>query len=141
MTQETLSTLNAVLIGSSGISLLIGWTFIRRWRRVQHHRRMMLAATGFAAAFLVSYVLRWTMYGSKPFLGEGIWRAVYLGILAPHIVMAVALGPLALFLIFLAARRRDFPRHKRWARVTLPIWLFVVASGWLVYAMLYRFPF
>ena len=141
MTREALSTLNIVLIGLSGASLLIGWYLIRWRKHVAQHRAMMLVATGFAAAFLVSYVTRWAQYGSKSFEGEGLWRAAYLGILAPHVLLAIVLGPLALYLIYLAGRRGDFAKHRRWARVTLPIWLFVVASGWLVFAMLYGIPF
>jgi putative membrane protein len=97
----------------------------------------MLTATTFAALFLVFYVTRWATFGSKPFPGQGGWRAVYFGTLVPHIILAMVLGPLVIRLLVLALRRRDYPAHRRLARVTLPIWLFVAASGWWIYYLLY----
>jgi len=141
MTRESLSALNTGLISISGISLLVGWYFIRRRKDIARHRGAMLLASLFAGLFLVSYVARWSLFGSKPFEGAGAWRALYLGVLLPHIVLAIALGPLALYLIDLALRKRNYKTHKRWARRTLPIWLFVVASGWLIYLLLYQVSF
>src|SRR4029078_4555856 len=94
-------------------------------------------ATAFAALFLVFYVTRWWVFGSKLFEGTGGWRVLYFSILAPHILLAIAVGPLAVRLIQLALVREDFVAHRRLARVTLPIWLFVAASGWLIYYLLY----
>ena len=74
----------------------------------------------------------------KPFGGTGIWRTIYFANLVPHVILAIAVGPLAARLIYLATVRRDFTAHRRLARVTLPIWLYVAGSGWLVYYMLYR---
>lgn len=141
MSLESLSMLSTTFIVLSGLALVAGWLFIRRGRNVRRHRNLMLAATLLAGLFLVAYVARWYEYGSKPFAGEGAWRAVYLGILAPHVVLAIVVGPMALYLIFLAARRRDYRTHRRWARVTLPIWLFVALSGWAIYYMLYHMSF
>lgn len=140
MTLETLTTLSTTFILLSGISLLVGWWFIRR-KSIDQHRNMMLAASGFAALFLVAYVSRWAMYGSKSFEGTGIWKTIYLSILIPHIILAMAVGPLAIMLIDLALRRKQYPRHKKLARWVLPIWLFVAASGWAVYYMLYKMQF
>lgn len=140
MTLETLTTLSTTFIVLSGMSLLIGWWFIRR-KNIDQHRNMMLSASGFAALFLVAYVSRWAMYGSKSFEGTGIWKTIYLSILIPHIILAMAVGPLAIMLIDLALRRKQYPRHKRLARWVLPIWLFVAASGWAVYYMLYKMQF
>jgi len=137
---EALTLLSTSCIVASGAALLVGWVFIRR-HRITAHRSSMLTATGLAGLFLVFYVTRWAMYGSKPFEGTGGWRVLYLAILLPHILLAMAVGPLALYLIWLALRRQDFQRHRRWARWTLPIWLFVAVSGWAIYYLLYGMKF
>lgn len=137
MSLRTLTLLSTACIVSSGASLLVGWYFIRARRAIVPHRNSMLAAATLAALFLVFYVTRWSMYGSKPFEGAGGWRWVYFLTLIPHIILAIALGPLALRLLYLALGRRDFAAHRRLARVTLPVWLYVAASGWLIYYLLY----
>jgi putative membrane protein len=138
VTQETLTLVSTSFIVLSGVSLLVGWWFIRVQRSMERHRAAMLAATTFAGLFLVAYVTRWATYGSKPFTGTGVWRTLFLANLIPHVVLAIAVGPLAIRLIQLAMVRRDYASHRRLARITLPIWLYVAASGWLVYYMLYR---
>jgi putative membrane protein len=141
MSLETLTGVSTACIVASGACLLAGWFLIRVPKSVTWHRNLMLLATAFAGAFLVAYVTRWSLHGSKPFAGTGAWRTLYLSILVPHVILAIAVGPLAFRLIRLAAVRRDFAAHRRLARVTLPIWLFVAASGWVVYYMLYRMAF
>jgi putative membrane protein len=138
VSQERLTLLSTTFIVLSGASLLVGWYFIRVRRSMTRHRAAMLTATACAGLFLVAYVTRWSMYGSKPFAGTGVWRTIYFANLGPHVILAMVVGPLAARLIFLAAVRRDFAAHRRLARITLPIWLYVAASGWLVYYMLYR---
>jgi putative membrane protein len=137
ISQANLTAFTTACITLSGLSVLAGWYLIRVRHSIDAHRLTMLAATVFAAVFLVGYVTRWSMYGSKPFDGTGIWRAVYVGTLLPHVLLAIVLGPLVLRLLWLALRKRDFVAHRRLARVTLPIWLYVAASGWLIYYMLY----
>lgn len=137
MSLATLTTLSTSAIVASGLALLLGWWLIRR-QRVIAHRNTMLSATLLAGVFLVLYVTRWYLYGSKPFAGTGGWRTLYLAILVPHVLLAIAVGPMALRLIWLALRAKDFSRHRRLARWTLPIWLFVAASGWVIYFMLYE---
>jgi putative membrane protein len=134
---QTLTVLSTTCIVLSGAGLLLGWYFIRGRRDITAHRATMLTATSLAGLFLVFYVSRWALYGSKLFAGTGGWRTVYFAILVPHILLAVALGPLALRLIYLALRKRDFAAHRRLARVTLPVWLYVAASGWVIYYLLY----
>ncbi|MBX3028235.1 DUF420 domain-containing protein [bacterium] len=137
MSLQTLTVISTACIVASGVSLLVGWYLIR-WRRDRAaHRAAMLTATGFAALFLVLYVSRWAVFGSKLFAGSGGWRVLYLSILVPHVLLAIAVGPLAIRLIQLAMWRQDFAAHRRLARVTLPIWLFVAASGWAIYYLLY----
>ena len=137
MSLQTLTIVSTACIVLSGISLLLGWYFIRARRDIVRHRNTMLTASSFAALFLVFYVLRWSLYGTKLFAGTGVWRLVYFSILVPHILLAVALAPLVVRLIYLALRRRDYAAHRRLARVTLPIWLYVAASGWAIYYLLY----
>ena len=141
MSQESLTAISTTCIVLSGCSLLLGWYFIRVRRDMRLHRNTMLTATTFAGFFLVAYVTRWTMYGSKPFAGTGFWRTFYFANLVPHIILAAAVGPLAVRLIYLALRKRDYARHRRLARITLPIWLYVAASGWLIYFLLYRMEY
>lgn len=137
MSLQTLTIVSTACIVLSGLSLLLGWYFIRARRDIVRHRNTMLTASSFAALFLVFYVLRWSLYGTKLFAGTGVWRLVYFSILVPHILLAVALGPLVVRLIYLALWRRDYQAHRRLARVTLPIWLYVAASGWAIYYLLY----
>jgi putative membrane protein len=138
VTQEGLTLVSTALIVLSGLSLLTGWWLIRARRDMARHRVAMLTATTCAGLFLVAYVTRWALFGSKPFPYDGIWKTLYLANLIPHIILATAVGPMAVRLIYLASVRRDYAAHRRLARVTLPIWLYAAASGWLVYYMLYR---
>jgi putative membrane protein len=135
--QQWLPFFNTCLILVSGVFLLLGYYFIRQ-RRIQWHRRCMLTAAVFAALFLVVYVVRYLLLPTKVFAGEGPVRAVYLAILASHTILAMAVGPLVLVTLR-RALRRDYRRHRRIARVTLPVWLYVVVTGWVVYAMLHAF--
>ena len=137
MSREALTALSTSCIGLSGVSLIFGWYFIRARKDMQKHRAAMLTATSLAALFLVFYVTRWALYGSKPFAGEGAWKVLYLTTLVPHIILAMAVGPLAVRLLYLALRKRDYAAHRKLARVTLPIWLYVSASGWVIYYLLY----
>lgn len=137
MSLQTLTVLSTACIVLSGASLVVGWYLIRFRRDRLAHRNAMLTATALAGLFLVFYVTRWALFGSKLFAGTGAWRALYLAILVPHVLLAIAVGPLAVRLIHLAMVREDFAAHRRLARVTLPIWLFVAASGWAIYYLLY----
>jgi putative membrane protein len=130
------AAVNTSLIVISGLFLLAGYLLIRR-RHIEWHRRAMLTATVFAGLFLVLYVVRYFLYAPKLFAGEGAVRAFYLVVLITHTILAVAVGPMALLTLRRALRREWMP-HRRLARVTLPIWLYVVASGWTVYFMLHN---
>lgn len=141
MTLERLTLISTGCIVSSGVCLLAGWFLIRVPRRVAWHRNVMLLATSLAGLFLVAYVTRWAVFGTKRFEGTGEWRTLYFANLIPHVILAIVVGPLAARLIYLALAKRDFRAHRRLARVTLPIWLYVAASGWIVYYMLYRMQF
>ncbi len=133
---QTLSILSTACIVASGVSLLVGWYFIRG-KQISRHRTAMLFASSFAGLFLVFYVTRWGWYGSKLFPGTGGWRTFYFINLVPHIVFAMLLAPLVVRLLDLALRQRDFVSHRKLARYVLPMWLYVSASGWLIYYLLY----
>jgi putative membrane protein len=131
-----LPAFNTSLIVISGVFLALGYAFIRR-KLVLYHKRSMITATVFAGLFLAVYVVRYLLFDPKVFAGEGLVRALYLLILASHTVLAIAVGPLVLVTLR-RALRADYNSHRRIARITLPIWGYVVASGWVVYLMLYH---
>ena len=133
-----LPLINTALIVVSGCFLVLGYTFIRR-KRVEAHRRSMLTATIFAALFLVVYVVRALLFETRLFAGQGPIRAIYLTILVSHTILAIAVGPLVL-LTLRRALHGEFARHRRLARLTAPVWAYVVVTGWVIYMMLYRLP-
>ncbi len=133
-----LPTLNAVLNASAGTFLVAGYVMIRRGSR-RLHRACMLVALGFSAAFLVSYLLHHSQVGSVPFRGIGPIRVLYFALLIPHIILAALIVPLALLTLF-RAFRGNFAAHRKIAKVTLPIWLFVSVSGVALYGLLYHWP-
>jgi putative membrane protein len=132
---EWVALVNTSLIVISGIFLLLGYYFIRQ-RQIELHKRSMLTATAFAALFLVVYVSRALLYETRVFAGEGLVRAIYLAILISHTILAILVGPLALITLR-RALRGEFSKHRQIARITFPMWLYVVATGWLVYWMLH----
>lgn len=131
-----LPAIDTAFIVISGLFMLLGVYFIRR-KMVLHHHRSMLVATAFAASFLLLYVVRALLFEARQFQGDGIARAVYFAVLISHMVLATLVGPLVLATLGLALRGH-FPGHRRVARFTVPMWLYVVASGWTVYVMLYH---
>ena len=136
MTIADLPALNATLNGIAGVLLVIGYVLVRR-RRFEQHRRVMLTAFGTSVLFLVSYVIYHANVGSRPFAGRGVIRAVYFTILITHIILAAAIVPLAIVTVS-RGLSRHYDRHRRIARWTLPIWLYVSVTGVAVYLMLYR---
>ena len=140
LTVSMLPHLNAALNSVSAILLVLGYRAIRR-RDVDSHRRLMLSALAVSALFLTSYVVYHVKVGSVAFTGAGLVRPVYFAILISHIVLAASTVPLALTTLILAARARKtgrFEQHRKWARWTFPIWLYVSLTGVVVYGMLYH---
>ncbi len=131
-----LPALNALLNSTSAVLLVVGYLFIRR-KRVTAHKACMVSAFVVSALFLASYVYYHVHHGSTPFPGRGWVRGVYFAILVPHVILAAAILPLALVTLY-RAWKGDFERHRRLARWTLPLWLFVSVTGVVVYCMLYR---
>jgi len=131
----SLPTVNALLNSISAILLVAGYVMIRR-KRVSAHKACMVGAFVVSTLFLVSYVVYHLNVGSVRYTGAGAARAIYLTILATHIVLAAAILPLALVTLF-RAWKEQFDRHARIARWTLPIWLYVSVTGVVIYVMLY----
>jgi putative membrane protein len=131
-----LPLVNAVLNGIATVLLVTGFICIKR-RRIDLHRRAMLAAFGTSVLFLVSYLTYHAQAGSRPFPGQGLIRTVYFIILISHIVLAAIIPPLAAVTLWRGLAGR-FAKHVAIARWTLPIWLYVSVTGILVYLMLYQ---
>ena len=131
-----LPTVNATLNGLAAVLLSAGWLFIRR-RRIAAHRACMVSAFTVSSLFLISYVAYHLQVGSVRYTGTGWTRTLYFCILITHVILAAAIVPLALVTITRAARGQ-YERHKRIARITLPIWLYVSVTGVIVYLMLYH---
>ena len=136
MTVRDLPALNAGLNALSAVLLLTGWILVRR-RRLTAHRRVMLAALASSTLFLISYLTYHAQVGSVRFQGQGALRTVYFAILISHTLLAVVIVPLVLITARHALKRR-FDRHRRLARVTLPLWAYVSVTGVVIYWMLYR---
>jgi putative membrane protein len=133
---EVLPPVNATLNGTSALLVLLGWRAIRAGER-ERHRTLMLAAFASSVLFLAGYLTRVALTGTHAFPGSGALRAVYLAVLASHTLLAAAAAPMVLRTLFLALRDR-FPDHRRIARFTLPIWMYVSVTGVAVYVMLYH---
>jgi uncharacterized membrane protein YozB (DUF420 family) len=129
-------TLNACLNATAAALLVAGFILIRR-RRIDWHRRVMIAAFGTSVAFLISYLIYHYQAGSVRFEKTGAIRTVYLAILLTHTTLAAAVPFLAVITLRRALGAR-FEAHRRLARWTLPIWLYVSVTGVIVYWMLYR---
>jgi len=135
MTAAQLPTLNAALNTLSAVFICAGYFFIRRNSR-EAHRRCMLAAVACSVLFLISYLVYHFQVGSVGFKGQGWIRPVYFTILISHTILAAAAVPL-LSVTLLRALRERFDAHRRIARWTFPIWLYVSVTGVVIYLMLY----
>ena len=131
-----LPTLNACLNATSTLLLLLGFYFIRQ-RNIQAHRACMGGAFFVSILFLISYLIYHYHTGSTRFTGQGAIRFVYFSILLSHTVLAALVPFLAVFTLLHALRER-YDKHRRIARWTLPIWLYVSITGVVVYLMLYH---
>jgi putative membrane protein len=130
---RSLPLLNAVLNGLCTLALIVGFVFIRR-RRIPQHRAAMFTAFFFSTIFLVSYLTNFTLHGETHFNRHSEWWPFYWKLLASHVVLSMAALPMILITFFLSLTGR-FPSHKRLARYTFPIWLYVSITGVIVYVM------
>jgi putative membrane protein len=128
-------SLNAALNASSGVLLVVGYVFIRR-RRIRAHHWSMIGAFVLSCLFLVGYLWFHFTHGIVPYRGHGWMRAVYFSILIPHTILAAVIVPLAIITLLHGFGGR-FDRHRRIARWTLPLWLFVSVTGVVVYFLLF----
>jgi uncharacterized membrane protein YozB (DUF420 family) len=135
MTVRDLPAVNASLNALATILLIYGYILIRAGKREQH-KRVMLSAFGVSAIFLVCYLVYHFEVGSVPYQGQGWMRTVYFTILISHVILAAAVPVLTILTLWRAFQER-FDKHKRIAKITFPIWLYVSITGVLVYFMLY----
>jgi len=136
MSVTDLPALNATLNASSTVLLITGYVFIRRGDR-RKHKACMIAALVMSALFLTSYVIYHAQVGSVPFTRTGWIRTAYFAVLIPHVILAAAIVPP----ILITASRglsAKYDKHRRIARWTLPLWLYVSVTGVIVYLMLYQ---
>jgi len=133
---RALPTLNAILNATSAVLLVVGHRAIRRLE-VDRHRRIMLAAFTISILFLISYVAYHAQVGSVRFTGQGPVRSIYFAILISHTILAATVPPLAGITLYRGLKLR-VEKHRRIARWTYPIWLYVSVTGVIVYLMLYH---
>ncbi len=135
---SALPTLNASLNALTGSLLVLGWWLIKN-KRVAQHKAVMLTAFGSSSAFLVSYVIyHWFKEGPARYTGA--YKPLYLVILLTHIVLAAVILPLALTTLYRGwsiGVHGQASKHRKIARITLPLWLYVSVTGVAIYAMLY----
>jgi uncharacterized membrane protein YozB (DUF420 family) len=136
LTIADLPLVNAILNGLSAVLLSSGYVAI--WRQhVALHKTCMLSACVTSALFLTSYLIYHYHIGSRPFPGQGGMRGVYFAILISHTILAVVIVPMVLLTLY-RAFTSQWLRHRRLARWTLPLWLYVSVTGVVIYIMLYR---
>lgn len=133
---NALPAVNATLNAIAAVLLIVAYVLILN-RRIDAHRRVMIAAFATSSLFLICYVIYHAQVGSVRFTRQGFVRPLYFGILITHVTLAAAVPPLAIVTLSRGLKAR-FDRHKAIARWTLPIWLYVSVTGVLVYVLLYQ---
>jgi|SRR5690554_86474 len=126
--------INAIINGTTFFVLIAAFLAIRN-KNIVLHKRLMFTAFILSALFLISYVIYHSIAESTPYGGEGIAKTIYFTILLSHILLSISIVPLVLVTLVRALSQR-FDKHKKIARITLPIWLFVTLSGVIVYLMI-----
>jgi len=134
-----LPALNALLNGLCAIALCVGFYFIKHRNR-EAHRRSMLLAFAFSCAFLASYITNHALHGDTIFPRQGSVRTIYLSILASHIILSIVALPMVLTTFFFSLTGR-FAMHRRIARVTFPVWLYVSVTGVVVFVFLKTYAY
>ena len=136
MSVTDLPAVNATLNAISTVLLITGWVLIKRGER-KRHEQVMLAAVLTSSLFLISYVIYHWQVGSVPFKGTGWIRTVYFAVLIPHVILAAVIVPPVLITVSRGLSKK-YDKHRRIARWTLPLWLYVSVTGVIVYVMLYQ---
>jgi uncharacterized membrane protein YozB (DUF420 family) len=134
--ESILPTVNASLNGLSTVLLASGYVLMKQ-KKITAHRNFMVAAGVTSAAFLACYVIYHLSAGSVKFKGTGPIRAVYFAILISHVILAAAIAVMVP-MTFWRAFKNDVERHRKIARITFPIWMYVSITGVVIYAMLYH---
>lgn len=134
-----LPALNALLNGLCAVTLCVGFYFIKH-RNIAAHRASMLLAFAFSSAFLISYIANHALHGDTMFPGHGTVRTLYLSILASHVGLSIIALPMVLTTFFFSLSGR-FAIHRRIARVTFPIWLYVSVTGVIVFLFLRAYAY
>jgi len=129
-----LPALDALLNALAAVALIAGFSFIRT-RNIAAHRASMFTAFIFSSVFLACYITNYALHGEMHFHGVGGIRTIYFPLLISHIILAVVCLPMILITFFLSLSGR-FPTHKKLARWTFPVWLYVSVTGVVVYLML-----
>jgi putative membrane protein len=136
MSIHDLPAVNASLNAISGVLLVIGYALMRA-RKIDLHRRVMIAAFAASSLFLICYVVYHAQVGSVRFTRQGFVRPLYFTILTTHVTLAAVVLPLAIVTLWRGLSSK-YPQHRRVARWTFPIWLYVSVTGVLVYVLLYQ---
>ncbi len=131
---DSLPALNAFLNALTTILLVTGYRFIKKGEK-EKHKILMLLATFSSALFLISYITYHHYHGDTKFIAIGIIRYLYFGILISHILLSIVQVPLILITLYLAFAKK-FVRHRTFARITFPIWLYVSVTGVLIFIFL-----
>lgn len=139
MSIQDLPAINACLNSASTVLLLAGYVLIKRGRQAAH-RNCMISALITSTLFLICYLVYHAHAGATSFRNPGWFRPIYLSILLTHTLLAAAVPPLVIVTVVPAARQR-WDRHKRIARWTWPVWMYVSVTGVVIYLLLYQiFP-
>ena len=131
-----LPTVNAILNGTAGILLLLGYIQIRKGNR-DTHKKFMVTALAVSLLFLTSYVIYHIQVGSIPYPYHDWTRPVYFIILIPHVILAIVMGPFIVIAVR-HALKDNIEKHKRFVRWVFPVWMYVSVTGVVIYLMLYR---
>lgn len=135
-TNTFLPALNATLNGIAAVLLVVGYLLVRQ-KKITAHRNVMMAAFLVSSAFLASYLYYHFHYSSRPFQGTGLIRPIYFAMLLSHILLATAMVPFVLRMLWLALKNR-IEAHRKLARWVWPVWMYTSVTGVLIYLMLYQ---
>lgn len=136
LTSFHLATLNACLNATATVLMVLGFIAIKN-KQTARHKQLMLGAFSASCLFLTSYLTRIALFGNTPFGGDGVLRTFYFALLVSHVLLAMAVAPMVISALVFGLRA-DYPRHRRLAKVTFPIWAYVSVTGVFVYMMLYH---
>ena len=136
LTSFHLATLNACLNATATVLMVLGFIAIKN-KQTARHKQLMLGAFSASCLFLTSYLTRIALFGNTPFGGDGVLRTFDFALLVSHVLLAMAVAPMVISALVFGLRA-DYPRHRRLAKVTFPIWAYVSVTGVFVYMMLYH---